>query len=316
MLMLYLLAALILFVLLVCFAIYRFGFYTPVRSQKEHLFQENMPDPDPIHLKAVEMMRKLDGLPYEKVSTASFDGLRLCGRYYHTKDGAPVLIGFHGYRGTPSWDFSGGCPAYLGLGFNVLLIEERGHMSSEGHTITFGIKEKKDCLSWIRFVLDTFGPDTEIVLAGISMGAATVLMASGLELPSNVRGIIADCPYSSPSAIIKKVIAADMHLPVDAAFPLVRLAARLYGNFSLDDGGAVEAVRRTPVPVLLIHGEADTFVPTDMSREIAAANPGKIELHTFPGAGHGTSFVIDRDRYIRLVADFIDRVLPGFLTES
>lgn len=316
MLMLYFIAALILIVLLICFVIYRIGFYTPVRSQKERLFQENMPDPDPVHLKAIEMTRELDKVPYEKVSTLSFDGLRLCGRYYHTKDGAPVLIGFHGFRGTPSWDFSGGCPAYLSLGFNVLLIEERGHVSSEGHTITYGIKEKRDCLSWIGFVLDTYGPDTEILLAGISMGAATVLMASGLDLPPNVSGIIADCPYSSPSAIIKKVTATDMHIPVRAAYPFVRLAARLYGNFSLDDGGAIEAVRRTPVPILLIHGEADTFVPTEMSREIAAANPGMIELHTFPGAGHGTSFVVDRERYVRLVTDFTARVLPGFRTES
>ena len=295
--------------------IYANVFYSPLGKQSDdyhilgYLTQEQ-------HDRTVALVDRLRARPYEPVSILSHDGLRLCGRYCHQAEGAHLVILCHGYRGTPVRDFCGGADICFSEGFNVLLIEHRAHGSSEGHTISYGINESRDVLAWTEYAVGRFGDGVKILLAGISMGAATVLMASGLDLPPNVKGIIADCPYSSPSAIIKKVTATDMHIPVRAAYPFVRLAARLYGNFSLDDGGAIEAVRRTPVPILLIHGEADTFVPTEMSREIAAANPGMIELHTFPGAGHGTSFVVDRERYVRLVTDFTARVLPGFRTES
>ena len=140
------------------------------------------------------------------------------------------------------------------------------------------------------------------------MGAATVLMASGLDLPSNVRGIIADAPFTSPEAIIHTVCSS-IHLPYFVVGPFIRLAARLYAGIGLRDADAAEAVKRTPVPILLIHGEADGFVPCEMGRQIAAANPEMIELHTFPDAGHGLSFLVDQPRYERLVRDFLSRVL-------
>jgi fermentation-respiration switch protein FrsA (DUF1100 family) len=309
--MIYLLLILLTAAVGVTYVVYRIGFYTPVRAQLEGLSHENRPDPDPTHLHVIEMMKQLDAIPFERVYVTSYDGLKLSGRLYYQKEGAPFLIGFHGFRGTPSWDFSGGSRMYLQLGYNILLIEERGHCESEGHTITYGIRERKDCLTWIRWVTDTYGGDTRILIAGISMGAATVLMASGLKLPVNVKGIIADCPYTTPLDIIRKVTETDMKIPYRIARPFILLAARMFGGFDVREGNAAEAVKHTPVPILLIHGEADGFVPCDMSRKIAASNPGMIEFHTFPGADHGMSYIADPARYEQIVSDFTCRVLNG-----
>ena len=286
---------------------YRYTFYSPVGNQNDdHTFL--LPSAsEELRRRSLEMIDALNARPYEVVSICSFDGLRLSGRLYRSVDDAPLAILFHGYRGTPSRDFSGGATVFLDMGWNVLSIEQRAHCSSEGHTISFGIKERHDCLSWCRYAVERLGQNTPILLAGISMGAATVLMASELALPESVRGIIADCPYSSPSAIIRCVARTRGYPP--AAFVFEELGARIFGGFSLDSSGAVSAVRRARVPILLIHGEADRLVPCDMSREIAAANPEMIEFHTFPGAGHGISYLIDTERYIRLVSDFADRVI-------
>ena len=262
------------------------------------------------HDRCISLIDALNARPYERVSILSHDGLRLSGRYYHTADGAPLAILCHGYRGTPSRDFCGGANICLSRGFNVLMIEERAHCSSEGHSISFGINERYDVLNWTRYAAERFGPETKILLGGISMGAATVLMASELDLPQNVRGILADCPYTTPEEIIT-LTGKKLKFPMEALFPFVRLAAKLFGGFTLGGVNAASAVRHTKVPVLLIHGEADDFVPIEMSRKIHASNPDMVEFHTFPGAGHGQSCVVDFDRYKKIITDFTDRVLKA-----
>ena len=246
--------------------------------------------------------------PYEEVSITSHDGLKLTGRYYHVADGAPLEIQCHGYKGNAIRDFSGAWRIAKAAGRNVLLINQRCHGGSEGHTITFGILERKDVLGWIRYANDRFG-SVPILLSGISMGAATVLMVSGMELPENVKGIIADCPYDSPAGIIKKVLGQDMGMPVKIVYPLIRLGGMLYGKFNLNADSPVEAVRKTQVPILLIHGDDDRFVPYPMSCNIHAAAPEKVEFHTISGAGHALNYVTDPEGYTAIINAFTERCL-------
>ncbi|MCR4622837.1 MAG: alpha/beta hydrolase [Clostridiales bacterium] len=290
------------------YGVYRFVFYSPNRTQNTDLNLPVSEQLEPLSGTIKDMIRALAALPFETVQTVSRDGLTLRGGYYHNRDGAPLAILFHGYRGTPCRDFSGGARAYLDMGFNLLMIRQRAHCDSQGHSITFGVREREDALCWTDWALGRFGKATDIVLCGISMGAATVLMASELPLPANVKGIVADCPYISPKEIIMKVC-RDMKLPARPLWPLVWLAARLFARFDPNAADAARAVTRTPVPVLLIHGEDDRFVPCDMGRRIADANPRMVELHTFPDAGHGLSFLIDKPRYERLTRGFFARVL-------
>ena len=269
------------------------------------------PDDDQTRkIKAVQdaVIAEFEKVPFEEVSITSHDGLKLTGHYYHVADGGPLEIQCHGYKGNALRDFSGAWPIAKASGRNVLLINQRCHGGSEGHTITFGILERKDVLGWIRYANDRFG-NVPILLSGVSMGAATVLMVSGMDLPDNVKGIIADCPYDAPSSIIKKVLGTDMGLPVKVVYPLIRLGGILYGKFNLNTDSPLEAVKKATIPILLIHGDDDRFVPYEMSCNIYAAAPEKIEFHTIAGAGHALNYVTAPETYTEIINRFTERCL-------
>jgi len=284
---------------------YRIAFYAPKREHEAAPSVQGK-NYEPYREEMRRIYNQLKDKPFERVYITSFDGLTLSGRYYHVRDNAPLDIGFHGYRSNPLTDFSGGSELSFQLQHNLLLIEQRAHCQSQGVTITFGIKERQDLLVWVEYAIDRFGTDVEIYLYGVSMGGATVLMASELELPENVKAIIADCPYSTPLDVI-------LHVGRTTAFPhwLIRpfaiLGAKIFGGFDLTEASAVEAVKHTKVPILIIHGESDGYVPCGMS-DIAASNPEMVERHTFPGADHGISYLVDTPRYHETVKAFLERI--------
>lgn len=283
------------------YGIFAFTFRTPRKHPEK---PREIPNGEQYQHQREWMTRMIEDMlvaPCERVTTRSFDGLTLSARYYHVADGAPVEIEFHGYRGSAIRDFCGGNPLSRENGRNILLVDQRANGESGGCVITFGVKERYDVLTWVDYVIQRFGKDVPILLSGISMGASSVIMASELDLPANVRGIVADCPFSSPREIIKKV-GRDIHLPMNLLYPAVRLGAMLFGGFDPDSASALEAARNSKIPILLIHGEDDRFVPCDMSRAIHAACPVS-EIHTTPEAGHGLSFILNKQGY----ADAIDR---------
>lgn len=246
--------------------------------------------------------------PFEELRITAHDGGVLFGRYYHRKEGAPLDIMFHGYKSGAIHDFAGGALAALELGHNVLLVDQRGHGASHGRTIAFGIKERYDCLDWANYAVSRFGSDVKITLVGISMGAATVISAAELGLPSQVRGIIADCPYSSAEKMIRKT-AGELGYPARLAFPFVRLGGLIFGGFDVCRRTPLEAAKSATLPLLIIHGTGDGFVPHEMSREIAAAWGGEARLELFEGADHGISYLVDTERYLSLLREFYTKIL-------
>ena len=250
------------------------------------------------------MIRDVDEAPYEQVYILSEDQLRLSARYYHISDGAPVMIQFHGYHGNGVREYCGGWRMANSTAFNSLVVDQRAHGKSGGHTITFGIKERYDCLRWVEYAAERFGADTPIILSGVSMGAATVLMASELPLPGNVIAITADCPYSSPGAIIRKVC-RDVKIPGWLAYPFVALGGLIFGRFRLWESSAVGAVQNTNIPILLFHGDEDLFVPHEMSLQIKEACASHCELVIIPGAGHGLCYLINSGVYEETVSAFL-----------
>ena len=302
-------AGLLLIVLLIAGFSYRTAFYSSAHRKEDHYALPQGEQYEKEQPRMLSLIQEMDEIPYEAVTISAHDGTKLAARYYHVQDGVPLQIQFHGYRGTALRDFCGGNKLARESGQNTLVVDQRAHGRSGGRTITFGIRERMDCLCWAEYASQRFGSNTPIFLYGVSMGAATVLMASELELPCNVIGIIADCPYSSPEAIIRKVCREDMHLPPALVMPFVRLGARLFGHFDLKEASAVQAVRNTDIPILLLHGEDDRFVPCDMSREIFDACAGEKTRITFPGAGHGLSYIVDTVRYSEAVSRFVDQCL-------
>ena len=255
------------------------------------------------------MVDKLKARAFEEVHIISFDGLRLFGRWYEGKKDSPVAVLCHGYNGSAFRDFSGGSDIFLSLGWNVLLIDQRAHGKSEGSTITFGVKEKYDALDWADYARER-KKDAPIFLVGISMGGATVLMASAMAEEKGIKGIAADCPYSSPYEIISKVM-VDKGLKPSLLMPLVSLSAFLFGHFRLKSESAAEAVEKSSLPILIIHGLDDRFVPDYMSREIYERSKGNVEYETFPEAGHGLSYMVDRKRYVDTTVRFFSSLLES-----
>lgn len=300
--------SIILIILLVCINCYRLSFYNE-RNTHNFYFPsgDEYKEFKPFMKKLVE---EQELVPFEEIYIQTRDKKKLFGRYYHVEDNAIVEIQFHGYKGTGIRDFCGGNKLSRELKHNSILVDQRGHGKSSGSTISFGIKEKYDVLEWINYAINRFGSDVKIILCGVSMGAATILMASELDLPKNVIGIVADCSYSSPKKIIKKVIREDMKLPVNLCYPFVALAGLLFGGFSLNDKGAENAVSNAKVPICLIHGANDTFVPPYMSENIYSNCNSKIkELHLFEKAEHGISYIVNPEKYALIVEKFIDSIL-------
>ena len=288
------------------FYAYRIGFYSP-KKNRDKLPSTSGHQYDPYRDAMARVYKQLNDRPFEFVTIQSHDGLTLSGRYYHTANGAPLDIGFHGYRSSPLTDFSGGSELSFHLGHNLLLVDQRAHGRSQGRTIAFGIQERQDVLQWVRYAVSRFGAETAITLYGISMGGATVLMASELELPENVKAIIADCPYSSPVEIIRHV-GRTMPVPGFLVLPFAVLGAAVFGGFNLLKTDAAQALRKANVPVLIIHGEADSFVPCEMS-DLKSQNPERITRCTFPGADHGISYLVDTPRYQKIVTEFLENIL-------
>ncbi len=302
-------AVLLLIILLASYCAYRYVFYFhDTRTEEERLAIPEGAQYQKHSENMRRLLRDIAALPYEQVYITSFDGKKLAGRYYHVKDGAPLQIQMHGYKSCSVRDFCGGGLGARRMGMNVLLVDQRAHGESEGKELTFGILERYDCLSWINYASDRFGADTPIFPIGVSMGAATVLMASDLELPENVKGIIVDCPYSSPKEIIC-MVGGYIHLPVKLIYPFVYIGARIFGHFNLEETSAVQAVANAKVPILLIHGEDDRFVPCEMSRKIYQACKAPVALETFPEAGHAISYLLDGERYYNVVEKFINGCL-------
>lgn len=301
------LGALIIFALAFSYYAYRSAFYHLPRADEDVYRLPKGEQYERERERMTALIAELDALPFEEVRIKSQDGKTLFGRYYHVADGAPLEIQLHGYHGAAIRDFCGGNKLAREAGRNTLLIDERAHGKSGGRTITFGIKERGDCAAWINYACERFGNDTPIILSGVSMGAATVLMAAELDLPQNVVAIMADSPYTSPEAIIHKVC-RDRGLPPAPTMVFIRLGAILYGHFRLT-GSAIDAVKKANVPILIVHGEDDRFVPCEMAREIYESAPDKIALETFPDAGHGISYIADTERYASVTEKFIEKCL-------
>ena len=296
------------FILLGSYYAYRIAFYSP-KKNRDQVVNPKDPQYDPYREEMKRLFHQLNDRPCEFVSITSHEGLKLSGRYYHIKDGAPLDIGFHGYRSHPLTDFSGGTELSFQMEHNVLLVDERAHGRSDGKTISFGILERLDLLCWVDYATKRFGDDVQILLYGISMGGATVLMASELNLPKNVKAIIADCPFGKPLEVILYV-GKKTAFPNWLIKPFALMAAKLYGGFDLLETDAVRAVKHTKIPILIIHGEDDRYVPCEMSEAVAEANPGMVQRITFPGAAHGVSYLADTPRYHRIVKNFLKKVMP------
>ena len=303
--MLWFILALAVLLLAVCLVCFRMAFYVSKsdRTPKEEYEIPKGKIYEPYREQMIAWMKEVRAMPCQEFSIRSFDGLTLHAKYYECVPGAPIEIMFHGYRGSAERDLCGGVQRCFALNRNILLVDQRCSGKSDGRIITFGIREHKDCLAWVDFAAQQFGPEVKLILTGISMGASTVLMAAGKELPPQVVGVLADCGFSTAKDIIRKVI-RQLKLPVKLAYPFVKLAAWLFGGFHLEEYSALEAMKTCRVPVIFFHGASDDFVPWEMSQANYDACPAKKKLVLVPGAGHGLGYLVSPEDYLQALREF------------
>ena len=247
--------------------------------------------------------------PHEDVFCVSEDGLQLHSTYIPYGDRRNIVICFHGYTSQGMSDYVGLSDYYRRQGFSMLLVDERAHGDSEGEYIGFGCLDRIDALMWIDWVLQQCGEETQILLHGTSMGGATVLMSSGLALPEQVKGIISDCGFTSAKEVFTHVLHSMYHLP---AFPMIQIASlvnKKKAGYGLDECNAAKEVQKAEVPILLIHGDADTFVPCSMCEKIYENCASDKKMLIVKGAAHAESYYKDMDAYENALDDFIGGII-------
>ena len=247
--------------------------------------------------------------PHEEVWRMSEDGLRLHATFFPNQDSKKIALCLHGYTSQGMSDYIGLSGYYLKHGFAMFLPDARAHGQSEGEYVGFGCLDRKDALKWIDWVCARCGRQVQIVLHGISMGAATVLMTTGLPLPPQVKGVISDCAFTSPKEVFTHVLRSMYHLP---AFPMIQISDfvnRKKAGYGLDECNAAREVRKAKVPALLIHGSADTFVPCRMCEEIYENYASDKRKLIIEGAAHAESYYKDMGAYENAMNEFLGGIV-------
>lgn len=251
--------------------------------------------------------------PHRDVYVTSFDGLKLHATYFpaleeYQDKGKKAVICFHGYTGEGLSNHVAIADYFLKHGYAMLLPDARAHGGSEGEYIGFGCLDRKDALVWIDWLIQECGEDLQIMLHGTSMGGATVLMASGLKLSANVKGIVSDCGFTSPKEVFTHVLNHMYHLPAFPAIQGADLLNKKLAGYGMDECNAKYEVQKAEVPILFIHGSADTFVPCSMCDEIYGNCRSPKRKLIVEGAAHAESYYKDMERYEKELDEFAEQI--------
>lgn len=259
---------------------------------------------DTFLIRLKETAEKLSTRENETVEIICHDGTVLIGHWVPCENAKRIIIAMHGWRSAWYKDFGMISDFWEKNDCSVLYVEQRAQNNSGGEYMGFGLIERYDCRDWIDWVIEHCGDELPIYLGGVSMGATTVLMTADLDLPTNVHGIIADCAFTSPDAIWRHVANKNLHLPYGIRRSIANNLCRKKIQYGSEDFSTVDALQNTSVPILLIHGTDDNFVPVEMSYENYKACAAPKKLFVVPGADHGMSYYIDKDGYEAVVKEF------------
>lgn len=260
---------------------------------------------DEFEIEKAEAQKKLLEEEHETVKIVAHDNVTLVGHYYPVPEPKRVIIAFHGWRSSWGADFGMIADFWKNSGCSVLYAEQRGQNASGGEHMGFGLTERHDCIEWVNWINQKTDKKLPIYLAGVSMGASTVLMSADSDFPDNVKGIIADCGFTSPKEIWEYVARHNMHL-YTVGSRLADAICKKMINVGSGDFSTKDALKNTKIPVLFIHGEDDNFVPVEMTYENYDVCTSSKSLLIVPGADHAMSYFVDKDSYERAVREFFE----------
>lgn len=261
-----------------------------------------------------ECAEKLEAMPHERVVCRAEDGTRLVGHWFRKPGARRIVVAFHGWRSTWSRDFGQIAPAFLNNDCSVLFAEQRGQGESGGDYMGFGMLERYDCRTWLSWIAEK-EPDLPVYLHGKSMGASTILMATGLDLPGRVCGLISDCGFTEPEAIWAQVAEDTFHISYEALRPMACELCRQKIGVEPGEYSTLTALRDNRLPILFVHGTDDHFVPYRMTEENFAACTAPKRLFSVEGADHGMSYFRNPKGYTKELLEFF-REYDDFDAES
>lgn len=243
----------------------------------------------------------------EDVFIKSDDNLKLHATLLRSSNNKNCVICFHGYTSKGLNDYGSMAKFYNEQGFNMLIVDDRAHGDSEGTYIGFGVLDRYDVVKWVEYTIKLFGKDVNIMLHGDSMGATTVLLASGLELPKNVKAIVADCAFTSAYDVFSHILKRDYHIPKFPIMNVTEIMTRKKAGYGYNDASTLDAVASTDIPILFVHGDKDDFVPTWMTYKNFEACKSEKELLIVKGADHAESYYTDTPAFENAVKKMINK---------
>lgn len=245
----------------------------------------------------------------EEIDIKARDGIKLHGYFLPAeKPSDKICIGCHGYTSKGMNDFPSHARFFHEQDFDVLILDLRAHGNSEGDYVGFGILDRYDLLEWIRYVNKRFDNSKKILLHGTSMGGSTVLMTSGFEeVQDCVKGIIADCAFTSPYDIFVHILKKNYHLPPFPIMNINNVMCKKTAGYSFKEYSTLDALRTNKIPILFIHGKSDKFVPTWMTEKNYEAAVCEKSLLWVENAGHGSSLYENMALYTEKEKEFLGK---------
>ena len=307
--MLYVLIALvILLALILCASLYAF-LRGGTRRDRTELFRASTVAPSGRYKFRDRVQLGADwyeNQPKSELFITSRDGLHLVADLIEAEDPVGLVVAAHGFRSWPAREFTLVAKHLYEQGYTVLYPYMRAHRKSEGKYITFGVKERYDIAAWAKLLSEKY-PDLPLFLYGQSMGGASVIMASGLDLPNNTRGVIADSAFFSPKDVIGTALVQSYKIPTFPMLNVMDFWARIIAGYSLTATTCQEALDKTDLPFLFIHGTEDDLVPYEMGMQNYKHCHTEKEMLTVEGAAHCASYYVDPVRYLSYLDGFLKK---------
>lgn len=266
-------------------------------------------DLNPIQIAGRKWARQREG--FRQATIQAMDGLILWAAVVPgEEDCHRWAVCMHGYHDT--YESMGAIARhYHDMGWNVLLPDQRGHGQSEGDYVGWGYDERLDIVGWVNWIVRR-DEEAEILLHGMSMGAASVLMATGGPLPKQVKAAVSDCSYTTIEAEIRHRLTqtrdelpTKLPVPFGLLFSALRKTAQRRAGFDLRSAAPLEAVAHSITPTMFIHGVDDDFVPSSMMGKLYQAARCPKSFLWMPGAGHAASVGTNEDLYWTAVSTFL-----------
>nr|WP_297169445.1 alpha/beta hydrolase [uncultured Dysgonomonas sp.] len=305
------LAVLTVLLIIVCGgAIYMFGVsldrkVTPTDEEDAYAF---LYDHDPSLKVWIDSLRQESAL--RDTFIVADDGSKLHALYVRSATDSPnTALIIHGYTDNSIRMLMIGHLYNKEMNYNILLPDLRAHGKSDGEYIQMGWKDRLDILKWIDVSKGIYGDTTNMVIHGISMGAATTMMTSGEDLPENIKCFVEDCGYTSVWDEFKHKLKDEYGLPAFPILPVTSLYTQMKVDWNFKEASSLEQIKKSKLPMFFIHGDKDTYVPTWMVNKLYEAKPGEKELWIVPGVEHANAYWDYTDEYVAKTNQFVSKYI-------